>query len=1024
MKNLEPTNTTPETPVVEDKFVHLHNHSYYSLLDGLSSIKDLVGTAKACGYKSLALTDHGSCAGLYNFQKECKDQGIKPILGMEAYISPDHTQKDKETDIFHLVLLAKNKIGYQNLIFLSSFAYTQGFYKRPRIDFNILSQHHEGLIATSACAAGEISCLLWSQDEAAADKMAMKYKDLFGDDFYLEIMAHKYQSDLAQQDKEKKLAAMLYKMSKRLGIKAICTNDTHYARKAQWEAQDVLLSIQTLDTIKNPDRFTFGSQDFYLKSPEEMMALYHKYPDLLANTVEIANKVETGLIASAQDLLPTFQVPDGFANEEAYLKGLVIDGMKKFGLFDKPKYRERARYEMSVILKCHYEKYFLILWDIINFANTQGIRVGAGRGSAVSSLVLYVLGITKLDPLKYNLIFERFLNPERVSPPDVDVDFDYFRREEVYNYIIRKYGAEYCSQIGTYNRFKAKAIVRSAAKALDIGKDWETYQEAMKKFEKEKAEIEASGSDRKIHKPEMTKESLNLADKIARLIPNKPNMTIEIACKSKKDGEAFKKTIMHFPKLFDMTRGIEGTISSAGVHPAGIIVCKRPVMEVVPLRQASHGVVCTQFEGPEAEALGLLKFDLLALKTLTVLDNTVKMIKARHGKDIDIDKLDPNDHKVFEIFNGTHPRMGMEGIFQFEASQISKLLKNVRVDTFEDMIVVNALYRPGPLGEGLHDTYCNYKHNSEKIEYLHPKMGEVLKDTYGIMVYQENIMDVSRVLAGFTGGQADTLRKVVGKKKPELIKKEKLDEKFIDGCVKNGISKEIATKIFDQICYFAGYGFNKSHSAAYAFIAYQCGWLKRYYPIEFMCNLLTSEIQNNDKDEKLNGYRRAAARMGIKIDPIDINKSGTEFRIETGHDDLKGCNVDYLREPLSCAEGAGTKAVENIVKNQPYADLADFIRKVDARIVNIRVFTSLVKGKCFDSICGAKHDLIMKSYAEAKDRLDKEKKEVQRQQKRAAKEGKGSLFDDAPTKSNNASEEHYEIEVTEDFDPSDKKIDF
>jgi len=1019
---LEPTNITPETPVVEEKFCHLHNHSYYSLLDGLSSIKDLVGTAKACGYKSLALTDHGSCAGLYNFQKECKDQGIKPILGMEAYISPDHTKKDKDTEIFHLVLLAKNKVGYQNLIFLSSFAYTQGFYRKPRIDFDILSKHHEGLIVTSACCSGEISSLLWSQDEASADKLAMRYKEMLGDDFYLEIMVHKYQTDMAQQDKEKKLAGMIYKMSKRLGIKAICTNDTHYARKAQWEAQDVLLSIQTLDTIKNPDRMTFGSQDFYLKSPEEMAVLYKSYPDLLANTLEIANKIETGLIVSAQDLLPTFKVPDGSANEEAYLKSLVTDGMKKFGLIDKPKYRERVKYEMSVILKCHYEKYFLILWDIINFANTQGIRVGAGRGSAVSSLVLYVLGITKLDPLKYNLIFERFLNPDRVSPPDVDVDFDYFRREEVYNYIIRKYGAEYCSQIGTYNRFKAKAIVRSAAKALDIGKDWETYQEAMKKYEIDKAKPENANC--KIPKPEMTKESLNLADKIAKLIPNKPNMTIETACKSKKDGEIFKKNIMRYSKLFEMTRGIEGTISSAGIHPAGIIVCKNPVMEVVPLR-SSHGVVCTQFEGPEAESLGLLKFDLLALKTLTVLDNTVKMIKARHGKDIDIDRLEPNDPKVFSIFNGTHPCMGMEGIFQFEASQISKLLKNVRVDTFEDMIVVNALYRPGPLGEGLHDTYCNYKHNKDKIEYLHPKMGEVLKDTYGIMVYQENIMDVSRVLAGFTGGQADTLRKVVGKKKPELIKKEKLDEKFIDGCVKNGISKEIATKIFDQICYFAGYGFNKSHSASYAFIAYQCGWLKYYYPIEFMCNLLSSEIQNNDKDEKLNGYRRAVTRMGIAIDPIDINKSGTGFKIETAPNELKGKNVDYLREPLSCAEGAGAKAVENIVKNQPYENLADFIRKVDARIVNIRVFTSLVKGKCFDAICGPHHDKIMKAYAEAKEKLDKEKKELQRQQKRAAKEGKGSIFDEAkPEECNNSESESMDIEVTEEFDPSNKNIDF
>jgi len=963
-----------------ESFVHLHNHSCYSLLDGLASISDLVGCAKDLKFKSLALTDHGTCAGLFQFQKECIENGIKPILGMEAYICNDHTVKEKSEDnsnYNHLILLAKNKVGYKNLIHLSSFGYTEGFYYKPRIDFKELEAHKDGLIVSSACCAGEIPVALWNKDEAKAKEIAQRYKDVFGEDFYLEIMVHNYDNDDDQDKKEKKLAGMLYRLGKDMGIKCICTQDTHYARREDWEAHDVLLAVQTHNVIKNPKRFTFASKDFYLKPYEQMADLYKKAPDILENTKEISDKIEFPLIVTSQDLLPTFIVPEGFKDETAYLKELVMNGMIEKGLINKPDYRERIRYEMSVITKCKYTKYFLILWDIINFARSNGIRVGAGRGSAVSSLCLYVLGITKLDPIKYDLLFERFLNPERISPPDVDVDFEYYRRSEVYDYITKKYGEDHCCQIGTYNSFKGRAVIRYVAKALDIGNDWDLYQRKKK-----------ANPDSKI---EMTKESLNLADIIAKQIPLKAS-DLDDALKQSED---FRSSMHKYPKLLECCKRIEGSVSFAGVHPAGIVVCKTPVKEQVPMK-TSKGIISSQFDGSEVENLGLLKFDLLALKTLTVIDETVKMIKIRHKDDpvaqsLDIDIIEPNDPAILKEF-----MRDTTGIFQFESPGMSRLLGNIRVDSFEDLIVANALYRPGPLGEGMHDMYAEYKRNPNKIEYLHPKMGEALKDTYGIIVYQENIMKISQVLAGFTGGQADTLRKVVGKKKPELIAKEKLDEKFVNGCVKNGISQEVAKKIFDHIYKFASYGFNKSHSAAYAFIAYQCAYLKVKYPLEFMCNLLSSEINNSDKGEKLSHYLHAAKKMNIICNPPDINISGNLFKIESGyHQDLKRC-IECLWEPLTILKGVGSKAVDSIVQNQPYKNLGEFMSKVDGRLVNSRVFKAMLEKKSMNKAWGLQTDdyeRIISEYEIIKKNMDKEKKAKQKQLERESKRGNKSLFD-------------------------------
>lgn len=774
-------------------FVHLHNHSYFSLLDGLSSPDDLAKTAAEMGFPALALTDHGSCGGLLAFQKACNEAKIKPILGCEFYTTADHRNQTKDSNTYHLILLAKNAVGIRNLMHLATHSERFGKYKKPRIDAEMLSSFSNGLICSTACSAGELPIRLLSGDEQGADQFVERYRSIFKDDLYLEIMMHKYHGDSKdQEDRERKLAKLLYDMGKKHNVKVIATNDAHYARRDDAKYHDVLLAMQTHDHIKNPKRFTFDGDEFYLRPYDEMEQLYSHVPDVLRNTMEIFEKVEAGPLLHKEDnLLPDFKIPQGYKDEASYLKDLVRDGMRSKGLIDKPEYRTRIKFEMDNIIKCGYVKYFLVLWDIISFARRQKIRVGAGRGSAVGSLVLYVLDITSLDPIKYGLLFERFINPDRISPPDVDVDFDYIRRDEIYQYVYDKYGQDHCSKIGTYNTFGAKAVIRYGAKALDLGKDWEAYTAA------------------KVKNPtvriDQFKASLDVADRIAKEIPEGPNESIETALKN---SDNFRQYMKMYPEFLDVAKHIEGTVNSAGVHPAGIVICKHPIDEHIPLRE-SKGQVCSQFDGPEVEELGLLKFDFLAIKTLTLIEKTVKMIQERHGVELDVDKLEPDDPKVFDLLNGKCRDMDNRGVFQFEKWGITKLLRNIRVDTFEDMIVANALYRPGPLGAGVHDLYCDYKHGRKKVKLLHPKMGEVLKNTYGIMVFQEDFMKVSQELANFTKGQSDTLRKVVGKKKPELIKKEHLDEKFIEGCKKNGISEDIAQEIFKQIEYFGGYGFNK-----------------------------------------------------------------------------------------------------------------------------------------------------------------------------------------------------------------------
>lgn len=945
-------------------FVHLHVHSFYSLLDGLSSPKKLVEVAVENGFKALAITDHGCCGGLLVFQKACKDAGIKPLLGCEMYITSDMMFKEKTSVNHHLILLAKNTIGLKSLMRLASIAEIDGKYRKPRIDFAVLEKHHEGLICTSACPNGELSNLLFNDRESEAEALALKYKALFGEDYYIEVMRHVYnEKEQAQEKKEHSLSIKLYNLGNKLGIKVVATNDVHYAKKSDSKYHDILLSIQTIDTVKNPERFTFNSEDFYLKTQNEMLELFKDMPDAVYNTVEIANKIEDNLLKKSDDLLPVFKIPEGFTDEKHYLKELVRDGMRAKGLINKPEYRERIRFEMDLIIKCNYVRYFLILWDILNFAKREKIRVGAGRGSAVGSLCLYVLDVTKLDPIKYGLLFERFINPDRISPPDVDIDFEYFRRSEVVDYVYRKYGQDHCAKIGTFNALKSRAAIRGVSKALDLGRDWNTYQEELKRAKPDPV----TGKKEKV---ELTSEkSLKIADYLAKLVPKGPDVSIDVALR---ESTEFRDAIARYPDLLDCILHIEKTVAYSGVHAAGIVVCKDPISDHVPLRE-SKDQICTQLVGPEVEELGLLKFDFLGLKTLTVIDETLKLIKDRHGKDIDIDSLDPVDSKVLSLFNGSYPNMDNRGIFQFESPGISSMLKNIQVDVFEDLIVSNALYRPGPLEANVPDLYADYKHGRKKIVYLHPKMGEILKDTYGCMIFQEDFMKVSQSLAGFTKGQSDTLRKIVGKKKPELIKKEKLDEKFVSGCASSGVSENIAKEIFKQIEYFGGYGFNRSHSAAYSFIAYQTAYLKVYYPIEFMCSLLTSEIDNADKNEKLMSYINEAKRMGIVIMKSNINRSKNKYIIERGTDPGNGRTIENIRSPLTVIDGVGGVASESIINNQPYKNLMDFLFKLNGAKVNIKVFKSLLSNGCFDESWKLKSADAITQYEESRSASGKKK---------------------------------------------------
>lgn len=845
--------------------IHLHNHTEYSLLDGASRVKDLVNAAKSFNMPAVAITDHGNLYGAIEFYKACKKAEVKPIIGCEVYCAPG-SRFTKDTERYHLVLLCKNETGYKNLIQLVSRAYSEGFHYKPRIDWELLQQYHEGLIALSGCIAGEIPRLIqWNKEEDARTR-ALAFRELFGPDFYLELQDHGL-------TEEARTNPVLLELSKKYGIPLVATNDTHYISREDAQTQEILLCIGTKDVLSNPAHFRFPNNEFYFKSPEEMRKLFHYAPQAITNTEVIAEQCNLDF-EFGKILLPKFPVDDPIKTlrEKAFL------GMpKRIPGGPDPQVIKRLNYELEVISNMGFADYFLIVQDIINWAKSQGIPVGPGRGSAAGSLVSFLLGITELNPLDWGLIFERFLNPARISMPDIDTDVCYRRRDEVINYITERYGKDHVAQIITFGTMAAKAAVRDVGRVLE--------------------------------------EPLSEIDQLSKSIDSLEN--------------AQHPSLQH---IIDTAKKIEGMPRHTGVHAAGVIIGPEPLTNIIPT-QVTEGQVTTQYEMFTCEDLGLLKMDILGLKTLTIIDDAVKLIRKR-GIEIDINKIPLDDPKVYRLLSNGYTI----GIFQVESEGMQRILKKLKPDCFEDLIAVVALYRPGPLGSGMVDDFIDRKHGTKKIEYLHPILEPILQETYGIILYQEQTMKIATGMAGFSLPAADTLRKGIGKKIPEVI--EGLRKEFIEGAVKNGIPTDIAKEVFSLIDYFSGYGFNKSHSAAYAFIAYQTAYLKAHYPVEFMSALLT----NTSDQDKIAAIINECRRMGIKILPPDINKSNIEFSIES----------NQIRFGLGAIKSLGDANLRQIIANRPYNDVYDLVYKAH---LNKAVLETLIKSGCLSQF-GTRKSLL------------------------------------------------------------------
>ena len=880
------------------EFVHLHLHTQYSLLDGACRIPEILAIAKSFKMDSLAITDHGSMFGAIEFYLEAQKMGIKPIIGCEVYVAPksrlDKGASGIEDAANHLILLARDEEGYHNLIKLVSIGYLEGFYYRPRIDKEVLATHAKGLIASSACLKGEIASLILQKRFNDALKAADTYQTIFGkENFYLEIQGNSIP--------EQKIANEgMVKISKQLEIPLVATNDVHYPTKDKARAHEALLCIQTQTTLDDPKHMRFQTDEFYFTSPEEMKKLFQDYPQAISNSVEIAKRCNLELEFGKMHL-PKYTPPQG-KDKEKFLLELCQKGLTDKNLNDTPEVQKRLDHELKIIRDMGFISYFLIVWDFIHYAKSQDIPVGPGRGSAAGSLVSFLLGITDLNPLKYGLLFERFLNPQRLGLPDIDIDFCYERRQEVIDYVTNKYGQENVAQIITFGTMQARAVTRDVGRVMGI-----TYADV---------------------------------DRIAKMIPAELDMTLKKALESTPEIDSLYKNDPQITKLIDVALSLEGLNRHASVHAAGVIIADKPLNNYMPIFKTGDDQITTGYSMGTLEKIGLLKVDFLGLRTLTVIDETLKLIKKIHGIKIDIEKLPLDDLNTYKLLASSHTI----GIFQVESSGMRDLLKKLMPERFEDLIALLALYRPGPIGSGMLDDFMKRKHGLIPIKYEHPKLEPILKETYGIMVYQEQIMQIASNLAGFSLAQADILRKAMGKKIPEVMEKER--ENFLNGCIKNGIKESTASKIFDLIEYFSGYGFNKSHSTAYALISYRTAYLKSNYPVEFMSALLTSE---RDNTEKIVEYVNESVRMGLKVEPPDINSSDVLFKVE---------NEKTIRFGLLAIKNVGRGAAESIVKareNGKFKTLDDLCYRLDLRLANRKVLESLIK-------CGAV-DYLSKSRA-------------------------------------------------------------
>jgi DNA polymerase III subunit alpha len=888
-----------ETP----PFIHLHLHTQYSLLDGAIRVEDLVHKAEDYHMPALAITDHGNMFGAVEFYLKCKKAGIKPIIGCEVYLAPDSRFSKEARGIsdaaYHLILLCRNMEGYRNLSYLTSAGYKEGFYYRPRIDREILKEHSGGLIALSACLKGEVAmqCGRGRMEDAVAT--ARWYSEVFEDRYYIELQ----ENTLTEQEVVNK---RLLEVAGELKLPLVATNDCHYLNREDARAHEVLLCIQTGKTMSDPTHMKFTADEFYVKSPEEMARAFSYAPEAIANTVAIAERCDLELPLNKDYYFPHFEPPVG-KNHDEMLEDLATEGLKErmvtilakypdMPLERQQAYFDRLRIELDCIRQMQFPAYFLIVSDFINWAKDQGIPVGPGRGSAAGSLVAYSIKITDLDPMPYNLLFERFLNPERISMPDIDVDFCMDRREEVIQYVVEKYGRERVCQIITFGTMKAKAVVRDVGRALNM-----TYGDV---------------------------------DRIAKLVPDDLNMTLDKALKQEPQLNELAAADPQVKDLLETALCLEGLARHAGTHAAGVVVAPNQLEEYLPVyKDQKTGSINTQYSMKYVEMVGLVKFDFLGLKNLTVIQNAVKLVREGKDPEFDITLLRDDDQASYDLISAGNTT----GIFQLESSGMKEMLVKLKPSCFEDVIAACALYRPGPLGSGMVDEFIDRKHGRQKVVYDLPQLEPILKDTYGVIVYQEQVMQISRTLAGYSLGRADLLRRAMGKKDPLVMAKEK--EPFLAGAKEQNLDLKKAEAIFDLMAKFAEYGFNKSHSAAYALIAYQTAYLKSHFPVEFMAALLTCDMDNTDKVIKSISDCR---EQGIEVLPPDVNKSGHSFTVVG----------NSMRFGLGAVKGIGSGAVEAILEARgdvPFKDLYDFCERVDMRRANKKVLEALIKCGAFDS---------------------------------------------------------------------------
>ncbi|KPI55953.1 DNA polymerase III subunit alpha [Clostridioides difficile] len=896
-------------------FAHLHVHTEYSLLDGFSRVKKLIKRAKELNMSSIAITDHGCMFGVIDFYKTAMEEGIKPIIGCEVYTAARGLRdKDPNYDKYqgHLVLLAKNIEGYKNLIKIVSTSYVEGFYYKPRVDMEELKRHNKGIIALSACLAGDVARALMNRNYDKAKQFAIDYRDIFGEEnFFLEIQDH----NLPEQ---KEVNSGLVKLSKETGIPLVATNDVHYVNKEDSKIHDVLMCIQMGKTLNDPNRMRFGSDEFYLKSREEMEELFPYALEAIDNTTKIADMCNVEFDFNTIHL-PKYDVPKGYT-PETYLRELCFNGLKE--RYDSPsdEVLERLNYELDVIEKMGYVEYFLIVWDFINFSKENNIIVGPGRGSAAGSIVAYTLKITDIDPIKYSLLFERFLNPERISMPDIDIDFCYERREEVIDYVKRKYGDDHVAQIITFGTMGAKAAIRDVGRVLDIG--------------------------------------YNKVDKIAKEIPFALGMTIDKALDTNPNLKELYDQDPETKEIINISKQIEGMLRHASTHAAGVVISKNPVDEYVPLYKHQDAIT-TQFTMTTLEELGLLKMDFLGLRTLTVIRDTLDLIEKNrviknYTEKIDFSKMDYDDPKVYEMLSSGNTL----GVFQLESAGMRSFIKQLRPDNFEDIVAGISLFRPGPMDSI--PAYIKNKSNPKDVTYLHEKLKPIMEVTYGCLVYQEQVMQVVRDLGGYSYGRSDLVRRAMSKKKMDVMEEErqyfihgKFDEDGnieIAGCIRNGVEEEIANKIFDDMIDFARYAFNKSHAAAYGVLAYETAYLKTYYPVEFMAALITSVMGNTDKVVE---YIRECKALEIDVLPPDINKSFSKFSVE-------GNNIRF---GLAAVKNVGVNIINNIIdereSNGLFVDLVDLVKRLDQKDTNKRVIESLIKCGAFDNISENRASLMV-----------------------------------------------------------------